>query len=416
MRPATYIPRLVIFATLGFLWACAPIPAAPATTTAEPLPTASFTPAASSCSAVKAQPTPASSVGVTAVSSTDFVRGSAAAPVTLLAYCDFQSAECELFNRVLDELVKNHPEDLKVVMRPIAVPVTLVPALDKSELSTRAALAAGDQGKFWEMRDLLHSRYNDWAKLPAARFTGWVEAQAADLKLDIPRFKAELGDKATRDRTRALYEDAVKLGVSAIPTVFINGTLQQRPALSYDGLESTISLILLGARQFTSCPPLAIDPARVYIATLHTVKGDIVVRLFADRAPLAVNSFVFLARQGWYDGVTFHRVIPGFIAQAGDPSGTGRGGPGYYFASEIRADLTFDKPGVLGLANSGPDTNGSQFFITYAAEPQLDGAYTVFGQVTSGMDVLESLTPRDPQSSAGVPPGDKLLTVTIQEN
>jgi cyclophilin family peptidyl-prolyl cis-trans isomerase len=128
-----------------------------------------------------------------------------------------------------------------------------------------------------------------------------------------------------------------------------------------------------------------------------------------------VNSFVFLARQGWFDGVTFHRVIPGFVAQAGDPSGTGTGGPGYYFANEIRTDLGFDKPGMVGMANAGPDTNGSQFFIVYAPQPKLDGSYTVFAQVIQGMDVVESLTPRDPQTSLGLPPGDKILGVTIEE-
>ena len=178
---------------------------------------------------------------------------------------------------------------------------------------------------------------------------------------------------------------------------------------------STISLIALGTRQFKSCPPFDVDTSRQYIATLHTAKGDIVIQLLAEQAPLAVNSFVFLARKGWFDGVTFHRVIPGFVAQAGDPSGTGRGGPGYYFNNEVRTDLLFDKPGVVGMANSGPDTNGSQFFITYAPEPQLDGSYTVFGQVVSGMDVAEGLTPRDPQASTDLPPGDKILGVTIEE-
>jgi len=185
--------------------------------------------------------------------------------------------------------------------------------------------------------------------------------------------------------------------------------------LSYDGLNSTIGLVALGRKQFSTCPPFSIDPARHYTATLHTAKGDIVMQLYADQAPLAVNSFVFLARQGWFNGVTFHRVIPGFVAQAGDPSGTGAGGPGYYFKNEVSAGLSFDKPGVVGMANAGPDTNGSQFFITYAPQPKLDGTYTIFGQVIKGMDVVEALTQRDPQLTAGLPPGDKIINVTIEE-
>ena len=105
---------------------------------------------------------------------------------------------------------------------------------------------------------------------------------------------------------------------------------------------------------------MVIDPAKQYIATLKTEKGDIVIQLFADKAPLAVNSFVFLAREGWFNGVTFHRVLPGFVAQAGDPSATGMGGPGYFFRNETN-DLLYDKPGMVGMANSGADSNGSQF-------------------------------------------------------
>ena len=138
------------------------------------------------------------------------------------------------------------------------------------------------------------------------------------------------------------------------------------------------------------------------------------IQLFPDKAPLAVNSFVFLARQGWFEGVTFHRVIPGFVAQAGDPSGTGKGNPGYFFNNEI-TELKFDKPGMVSMANSGPDTNGSQFFITFAPAPHLDGGYTIFGQVISGLDVAENLTPRDPSQGTTLTPGDKILSVDIEE-
>jgi cyclophilin family peptidyl-prolyl cis-trans isomerase len=194
----------------------------------------------------------------------------------------------------------------------------------------------------------------------------------------------------------------------------VNGRLQARAALSYSGLESTVGLILLAERQYRTCPPFEIDTTASYIATLHTEKGDIIIQLFADRAPLAVNSFVFLARNGWFDGTTFHRVLPGFVAQGGDPSGTGHGGPGYYFNSEVYYDLLFDKPGVVAMANSGPDTNGSQFFITFAPEPQLDGSYSIFGQVSDGMGVVESLAPRNTLITPGQGPGDRIISVTIE--
>jgi cyclophilin family peptidyl-prolyl cis-trans isomerase len=157
---------------------------------------------------------------------------------------------------------------------------------------------------------------------------------------------------------------------------------------------------------------MTINVNKKYVATIKTEKGDIIVELYPDKAPVTVNNFVFLARDGFYDGITFHRVIPGFMAQAGDPTGTGAGGPGYKFADE-KNDLTHGT-GVISMANSGPDTNGSQFFITYAPAHHLDGLHTIFGKVIDGMDVLNKITPRDPSASTG--PGDEIITITIAES
>jgi cyclophilin family peptidyl-prolyl cis-trans isomerase/tetratricopeptide (TPR) repeat protein len=165
---------------------------------------------------------------------------------------------------------------------------------------------------------------------------------------------------------------------------------------------------------YNSSPPLIIDPEKTYQATIVTEKGEIVIGLFAERAPETVNNFVFLAREGFYDDTTFHRVLPGFMAQAGDPTGTGRGGPGYRFPDEFDPTLRHDGPGILSMANSGANTNGSQFFITYGATPWLDDAHAVFGQVVEGMDVLSALTPRDPTQNPDFA-GDKILRITIQE-
>jgi cyclophilin family peptidyl-prolyl cis-trans isomerase len=168
-------------------------------------------------------------------------------------------------------------------------------------------------------------------------------------------------------------------------------------------------------KQWSQAPAMQIDLSKSYTATLHMSKGDIVIELYPKSAPLAVNSFVFLARQGYFDGVTFHRVLPGFVAQGGDPTGKGTGGPGYQFANEIDPALKFDGPGIVAMANAGPNTNGSQFFITYAALPSLNGGYTIFGHVTSGMDVVNNLTPRDPSQNPNAPPGDAITSVTITE-
>lgn len=166
-------------------------------------------------------------------------------------------------------------------------------------------------------------------------------------------------------------------------------------------------------KRYSRPPEMQIDPRKRYIATLETAKGDIVIELFADKAPRTVNNFCFLAREGYYDNTTFHRVIPGFMAQGGDPTGTGTGGPGYQFADEFHPALRHDGPGILSMANAGPNTNGSQFFITFAATPWLDNRHTVFGRVIQGMEVLRAISPRDPAQART--PGDLLKTVRIEE-
>lgn len=165
-------------------------------------------------------------------------------------------------------------------------------------------------------------------------------------------------------------------------------------------------------KQWNKPPEFVLDLKKKYSAKLSTDKGDIVLDLFADRVPTTVNNFVFLAGEGFYDDTIFHRVIPGFMAQGGDPTGTGRGGPGYRFPDEFNPSLKHDKPGVLSMANAGPGTNGSQFFITYAPTPHLNNKHSVFGQVISGMDVLIAIPERDPMQINS--PAVKLKKITIQ--
>ncbi len=170
------------------------------------------------------------------------------------------------------------------------------------------------------------------------------------------------------------------------------------------------------AQQYNAPPAMQIDPNKSYTATFKTVHGDIVVELFAQDAPVTVNNFVFLARDGYYDNTTFHRVINGFMAQGGDPTGTGRGGPGYQFDDEPGAlALSHDGPGILSMANAGPNTNGSQFFITHSATPHLDGRHAVFGRVKdqASLDVLLKIRERDPMRDPD--PGDALLAIEIAE-
>ena len=150
-------------------------------------------------------------------------------------------------------------------------------------------------------------------------------------------------------------------------------------------------------KQYPNPPDLILEPTKEYAATIRTNHGDLAVELFAAQAPRTVNNFVFLARDGFYDGGVFHRVIPDFMIQGGDPDGTGRGGPGYRFQDEFDPALTFRGPGLLAMANAGPGTNGSQFFITVAATPHLNNRHTIFGRLTAGQEVADAIskTPRD---------------------
>lgn len=169
------------------------------------------------------------------------------------------------------------------------------------------------------------------------------------------------------------------------------------------------------AKHYPNPPAMQIDPKKQYTAVLHTVKGDIKIELFAAKAPATVNNFVFLARDGFYNETTFHRVIGGFMVQGGDPTGTGTGGPGYRFNDERGAlDIPHDREGILSMANAGPNTNGSQFFLTYGPTPHLNGRHGVFGRVIEGMNVLRSIRERDPQHDHN--PGDALIAVDITES
>ena len=157
-------------------------------------------------------------------------------------------------------------------------------------------------------------------------------------------------------------------------------------------------------KQYDTPPAMQIDPEKEYRATIQTSRGDIELQLFPQYAPKTVNNFVALARDGFYDGTVFHRVIPNFMVQGGDPTGTGRGGPGYKFGDEFQGNPLRHETGVISMANAGPNTNGSQFFITHAPQPHLDGRHTVFGKVTSGQDVVDAIRQ-----------GDTMEKVTVSE-
>jgi cyclophilin family peptidyl-prolyl cis-trans isomerase len=216
-------------------------------------------------------------------------------------------------------------------------------------------------------------------------------------------------------RTTDIAQNTNIQRIAIVILVIVAAAIIWRIVASQKPTQSTGELpALVGNKQYESAPPMLIDQSKQYTATIKMAKGgEFVIQLYADKAPITVNSFAFLAREGYFDGVTFHRVLEGFMAQGGDPTGTGTGGPGYQFVNED-SDLKFDKAGVVAMANAGRDTNGSQFFITFGTAEALNGDYTIFGQVISGMDVVNGITRRDPSQNPSYP-GDAIESITITE-
>jgi cyclophilin family peptidyl-prolyl cis-trans isomerase len=314
---------------------------------------------------------------------------------------------------VVERLKETYGDEIRLVYRHLP----LISIHDKAQITAEAGEAAGAQGMFWEMHDILFERYAEWSEVPESDMIEILVGYGEEIGLvDIDQFRSDLENDTYADKVLADYKAAIGSNINSTPSFFVNNVDYPAQAfgLSYEGLDAFINLMKLRDNWF-EMPEQVIDPEKDYVATIETEKGDIVIELYADTAPVNVNSFAFLAQQGWYKGVTFHRVLPGFVAQGGDPTGTGIGFPGYRCGDEITSSRTFDGPGVVSLANSGPDTNGSQFFITYSATPQLNPNFTIIGQVIEGLDVAESLTSRDPQADPNAAPGDTIIDITVTE-
>ena len=399
------------------LAACSPAsPVVPTSVVVEPTLESATLPA-SSCTAVSSSAQRAdyiASLPFAEVGETEWQRGPGTAQVTLIEYSDFQCPYCAQLSGVLVELEARYPNDLRVVYRHFPlIGSPEQPVHDKAALAMQAAEAAGKQGKFWELHDELFARQAEWTRLSPAEFEAWLQDTAEQLELDLVQFSEDMHSEELAAQAQAAWESGQAQQISGTPFVLINGLPYTGP-VDRVSLDTILQLEFLRERQFEECPAMSLEPGTSYTATLHTEKGEIVIELFPDVAPMAVNSFIFLAEHDWFDNVTFHRVLPGFIAQAGDPTGSGYGSPGYAFAIETDHNLTFDRAGLLAMANSGPTSNGSQFFITLGPAEHLNEQFTIFGEVIQGLDVVESLTPRDPAQSADLPAGDLILDVTIE--
>jgi cyclophilin family peptidyl-prolyl cis-trans isomerase/protein-disulfide isomerase len=412
-----FIPLLLVLTLVGLLGACLPAPQPEVTeppaptieiSTVVPLDTGDQP----TCIPYPPPPTPSEEdlAVFTPDPETDWIKGRKDAPITIIEYADFQCPACSRTARILQDLVEKYPDDVRIVYRHFP----LDSIHDKAIPAAQAAEAAGRQGDeaFWAMHDYLYDTQAEWSGFSVEDFASWVVEVANELGLDTVQFEADYSSEAIVNLAEAAWTDGQALGITGTPFLMVNSLYNIRDAQM---LTAFVELIKLEERLFTACPPMTIDPDTSYQATVETEKGSFVIDLYVERAPLAVNSFVYLAEEGWFDGNTFHIVLPGIVAQTGDPSGTGYGNPGYRFGNETSPDLLFDREGLVAMYNTGPDSNGSQFFITYAEAPDLNGYYTIFGEVVEGMDVVRSITPRNPQIGEDLPPGDQLISITIEK-
>jgi len=353
------------------------------------------------------EPTP---VPIPAISDTDWSRGPADSPVTFLIFSDFQCPYCAKLHPMLKELLALHPNDLQLVFRHFPLRVLH----DKAYLAGQAAEAAGLQGHFWEMHDLLYERQMEWTSLSPEDFEEWLKSVLPEVGLDEDLFMEVIESGTFMDDMEAYFQAGVSYGLAGTPSIFINDFyFQLEPSLSL--LEAYIRLELMEAKRQLDYPPYTLSEGKVYLAHLELNIGEVILQLYPDSAPLAVNNFIYLAKQGWYDDNPIFRVSPGRLVEAGDPSGTGFGDQGYHFPIETDPAFVFDQPGFVAVSSSGPNTNGSRFFITLTALPEFDGTRTIFGKVIEGLELLSNLEGREPMEDLLSTPQAIIKTITIEE-
>ena len=344
------------------------------------------------------------------VSEDDWTKGPKDAMITVMEYTDFQCPYCAMAQAELEKLLEMYPDDVRLVYRSLP----LVSIHPNAQVAAQAAEAAGLQGKFWEMYSALFTKQSDWSGLTAEEFLAWLSTEAETLGLDVEQFSQDTVSEALQQKIQGEIDYANSIGLGSTPTVLVNG----RPISNWyaSGIKPIIEVVKVEDSLMKECPPWVIDVEKTYTATITTQNGDMTLELYPEAAPLAVNSFVYLAREGFYNGVTFHRVYHDFMAQSGDPTGTGWSGAGYQFREETVDDLTFDEAYMVGVARGQESgTSGSQFFITYVPYPSLNGLYTIFGKLVDGVDVFEQITERDADQNPDAPVGDEIISITIIE-
>ena len=359
--------------------------------------------------------------GLPPITEADWVSGPDTAAVTFLEYSELQCPYCGQLEPQLVAIQEMYPDDVRLVFRHRPFPESFH---DKSILAAQAMEAAGKQGKFNEFKNYMFDRKTKYAELPEHAklpddafwgsvakddFDAWLKEHVGELGIEPTQFLDDMYSSEIVAKVQAAIDSANSLGITGTPKLFINGyewTIQR----SIENFSEFVRLIKNQEKQYDACPPMVIQSDKSYSATISTTKGDIVVNLFSNIAPYAVNSFIFLAQEGWYDGLPF--ITANEYALSGDPSDTGWGGAGYAYMDELSSDQSFKDAGKLATLPLSPGINRSAFFINKTSLEGLQGI-TIFGEVTEGMDVVNALELREYPSD---PPIDHILSVTINEN
>jgi cyclophilin family peptidyl-prolyl cis-trans isomerase/predicted DsbA family dithiol-disulfide isomerase len=358
------------------------------------------------------KPFDSSTLGPNAVQPFEHMLGAEHPYVSYIAYLDLADKTSADVLTSLLSTVNEMKDKTRLVIR-------YVVSGESSSLAAQSAESVYDQKgseAYWKMLGLLAENQPKWTGTPTADLPATLAGYAETAGADADTVKSDLQAGKYKDAVTVSGSRAEAIGVTATPFLFANDLKLDKPPSDTKTLKLIANIVMLHA-QYGTAPEMVIDPSKDYSAWIVTEKGTVAVDLFADLTPETVNNFAYLACVGFYDGVTFHRVLPGFVAQAGDPTGTGVGGPGYTISDEYQnSALTFDREGWLSMAHtSEPNSAGSQFFITFGPAPNLDGSFTIFGQVVKGMDVVKAISPRDPDQPTEPPPGDSIETIVVRQ-
>lgn len=339
------------------------------------------------------------------IDETDWLKGATGddVEITIIEYSDFECPGCSGTAPMLAQFLVNHP-NAQLTYRHFTLSFHA-----KAILTAEASEAAGAQGKFWEMHDLIFERRAEWQSLSEEEARAKMSAYAEDLDLDLKQFDSALDDGTYLAAIEAETEESRELGLPGTPSLILNGYLYptEQLGLSLQGLEVFVEILSLADKQYTAAPEITLDVEKNYVATVSTTQGDITFDLFTESAPTSINSFIFLAEEGWYEGTGYFFVQDNFVALAGDPTNSGMGYPGYYCIGETQN--LFDRSGLVGMLPNG------QFFFTMGPDAaNLNNKFALIGQVTDGLEVLDKLASVQPGAplAAGM---DQITSVTVVE-